>query len=160
MLIMKIKLDAADKIFGVMSLLFFITNILIVAFSIGSLPDIVPTHFNFKGEPNDYSSKNTLWAIPVLSGFIYMLTGLITGNPELYNYPSQKIDKEAMYKLGSKLMRSLRAWILFFIAIITFMVVQAAKTGTAKGSVWLLLFIFAIIAGHLIWFFVQWKKIN
>ena len=157
---MKIKLDTSDKFFEVISLLFLLANILIVALSISTLPDTIPTHFNFDGEPNDYGSKKELWIIPAVACFIYMLTGLLNSYPHLYNYPSQKNDKESQYKLGSKLMRSLRAWVLFFIAMVTYMIVHSAKTGTAKSSIWLLLFIFAIVAGHLIWFFIRWRKIK
>lgn len=157
---MKIKLDATDKIFEAASLLCLIGTVAILVFSIPGLPDTVPVHFNLNGEPNRYGSKNTLWAVIAISVFLYMLTGILSMFPQSFNYPSQKNDKEAQYKLGARFMRSLRAWILFFIMILSFIVVRSAKTGTAKGAVWLIAFVLAIVAGHLIYFFTKWKKIK
>lgn len=89
-----------------------------------------------------------------------MLIGLLSGYPHLYNYPSQKTDKEAQYKLGSKLMRSLRAWILFFLMILSCVIVRSAKSGTANGVIWLIAFVLTIVLGHLIYFAIKWKKIK
>lgn len=157
---MKTKLDASDKLLEAVSLIFLIAPVLIIGFSISDLPDIIPTHFNFEGVPNDYGSKNTLWVVPGVSVFIYMITGLISSYPNLYNYPSEKADKEGQYKLGSKLVRSLRAWILLFIAILGYMMIYSAKSGTAKGAGWFIGIMLTVIAAHLIWFFRQWKKIK
>lgn len=157
---MKTKLDAADKFFEALAIISVLATLGIVAISYRELPDIIPNHFDLNGVPNQYGSKTTLWMVVAISVFLYMLTGIIGMFPESFNYPSQKNDKEAQYKLGAKFMRSLRASVLLFIAIVSCMVVNSAKTGSAKGSVWLILLIFSIIAGHLIWFFIQWKKIK
>jgi uncharacterized membrane protein len=59
-----------------------------------SLPDEVPTHFNFKGEADDYSNKYALWwMLALLNGIGYFLFLLIpridpkkfaTSNPKIY----------------------------------------------------------------------------
>ena len=157
---MKIKLDAADKLFEAVALLCLLANVAIIAISYSALPDIIPVHFNFSGEPNQFGSKNTLWAIVAVSIFIYMLIGIISMFPESFNYPSQKEDKESQYKLGGKLLRSLKACILLFITITTFYMMQSAKTGSAKNAIWLIPLILLIVFGNLIWFAVKWKKIK
>lgn len=157
---MKIKLDATDKIFEAIAIISVLANAAIIAISLPGLPDIVPTHFDFYGVPNQYGSKNTLWITAAVSVFIYMLTGILSMFPESFNYPSQKIDKESQYKLGAKLMRSLRASVLLFITIVTFIILQSTKSGTAKGAFWLIALILLIISAHLIWFAVKWKKIK
>ena len=157
---MKLKLDAADKFFEALAIISVLANAAIISFSYPGLPDVIPTHFNFSGEPNQYGSKNTLWITVAVSVFIYMLTGIISMFPESFNYPSQKEDKEAQYRLGAKLMRSLRASVLFFVTTTTVVIVQSAKSGMAKGVFWLIALIIGIVAVHLIWFAVKWKKIK
>ncbi len=157
---MKTKLDATDKTFEAVALLCVLANVAIIAINYSSLPDVIPNHFDLSGVPNQYGSKNTLWAIAAVSVFIYMLTGIISMFPESFNYPSQKEDKESQYKLGGKLLRSLKACILLFITITTFYMVQSAKTGNAKNAIWLIPLILIIFFGNLIWFAVKWKKIK
>lgn len=157
---MKTKLDASDKIFEVISLASFISTIVIIAIAMPGLADVIPCHFDFSGAPNGYGSKYVLWTIVAVSAFIYMLTGILTGFPESFNYPSQKNDKESQYKLGAKLMRSLRACILFFITILTLVIVRSAQTGSAKDAFWLIGILPVLLIVNFSWFAVKWKKIN
>jgi uncharacterized membrane protein len=157
---MKLKLDAADKFFEAVALISVLANAAIIGLNYSSLPDVIPNHFDLNGVANQYGSKSSLWAVVAVSVFIYMLVGIITMFPESFNYPSQKNDKESQYKLGTKLMRSLRACMLLFITLITYIMINSAKTGTAKGTFWIISFVPAILLGNLIWFFVKWKKIK
>jgi uncharacterized membrane protein len=157
---MKIQLDTADKISEVVSLLFIAAGIFLVAFALPGLPDKVPVHFDLKGEPNRFGSKYELWIGVGASVMLYMLFSLISSKPHLYNYPSRKNDLESQYKLGSKMMRSLKAWMLLFLFVVNYIIVQSAHTHSAKGALWLIAFVLAIVAGHLIYFYTQWKKIR
>lgn len=157
---MKVKLDAADKFFEAVAILSVLATAAVISLNYSSLPDIVPNHFGWNGEPNQYGSKNSLWVIVAVSVFIYMLTGIISMFPQSFNYPSQKEDKESQYKLGAKLLRSLRASVLFFIALISVAMIESAKTGVLKGSYWMIVFLFAILIGNFIWFAIKWKKIK
>ena len=157
---MKIKLDAADKFFEAVAIISVFANAAIIAINYSGLPDVIPNHFDLNGLPNQYGSKNSLWAVVAVSVFIYTLMGIIAMFPASFNYPSQKNDKESQYKLGVKLLRSLRACILLFIALISFVMIQSAKTGMIKGTFWIIAIVPAILFGNLIWFFVQWRKIK
>ena len=157
---MKIKLDAADKILEAVALISVISTATIIAISFPGLPDIIPNHFNFDGVPNHYGSKNSLWATIAVSVFLYVIIGLTSMYPESFNYPSQKNDKESQYKLGSKLVRSLKASILISIMIVSWVEIQSAKSGTAKGAAWLIALILGVVFGNLIWFAIKWRKIK
>ena len=73
---MKIKLDAADKILEAVALIAVLGNALMIAISIQGLPDIIPNHFDLKGTPNQFGSKNSLWAVVAVSVFIYTIAGI------------------------------------------------------------------------------------
>lgn len=157
---MKTKLDASDKIFEVVSLASLVSTVLIIGIAIPGLSDVIPCHFDLSGVPNGYGSKYVLWTIVAVSFFIYMLTGILNMFPESFNYASQKNDKESQYKLGAKLMRSLRACILFFITILTLIMVRSAQTGSAKDAFWLIGILPILLIANFAWFAVKWKKIN
>jgi len=157
---MKFKPDAADKFFEVLAIISVLANAVIIGVSYSSLPEVIPNHFGLDGLPNQYGSKSSLWIVVAVSVFIYMLTGIIAMFPESFNYPSQKEDKVSQYKLGVKLMRSLRACILVYLALISVVMIQSVKTGTLKGIFLIIGFIPAILLGNLIWFAVKWKKIK
>jgi uncharacterized membrane protein len=157
---MKFKLDAADKFFEALAIISVLANAVIIGVSYSSLPDVIPNHFGIDGTPNQYGSKSSLWIVVAVSVFIYMLTGIIAMFPESFNYPSQKEDKASQYKLGVKLMRSLRACILLFVTLVTVVMIHSTKTGTAKGTFWIIGIVPLILLGNLIWFFSRWKKIK
>ncbi|HWY11480.1 MAG TPA: DUF1648 domain-containing protein [Bacteroidia bacterium] len=157
---MKIPLERNDKIAEIISVLFLFAGILIVAFALPELPDTVPVHFNLKGEPNRYGSKYQLWIGVGVSLLLYIIFSVVSAYPHLYNYPSQKNDIDAQYKLGSKMTRSLKTWILLFLVILNYIIVQSAYSNSAKNAIWLIGFVIAIVAGHLIYFFNKWKKIK
>lgn len=154
------KLDAADKFFEVASVIFLLANVIIVSIAVSNLPDTVAVHFDIYGEPNRYGSKHFLWISVAVSFFIYMLLGIISMFPESFNYPSRKNDVEGQYKLGVKLLRSLRACILLFIMLLSCAMIRSATTSSAKGMFWLMPIILVFLAGNLIWFAVKWKKLK
>lgn len=157
---MKIKLDASDTFFEVVAVISVFACVIIIAATYSGLPDVIPNHFDLNGFPNRYGSKNALWAVVAVSVFIYILMGVIAMFPESLNYPAKKNDKESQYKLGIKLLRSLKACILLFIALMSFIMIQSAKTGMIKGTFWIISIVPAILLVNLIWFFVRWKKIK
>ncbi len=63
------------------------------------LPNTMPTHFNLKGEADGFSSKNDLWALPILSLIIYYGVGKLITNikPWHYNYPTKVTEQKAPY---------------------------------------------------------------
>lgn len=154
------KPDATDKFLEVVSVVFLLSTVLIVSIAVPNLPDTVPVHFDMNGEPNRYGSKYFLWTSVAVSVFIYMLLGVIAMFPESFNYPSKKSDTEGQYKLGVKLIRSLKACILLFVAILSYAMVRSAQTSSAKDMFWLMPIVPAFLVGNLIWFAVKWKKLK
>jgi uncharacterized membrane protein len=40
-------------------------------FYFNSLPDNIPIHYNFSGYPDNFGSKLSIWALPLISAFLY-----------------------------------------------------------------------------------------
>jgi uncharacterized membrane protein len=69
------------------------------------LPDRVPTHFGFSGQPDDWGAKSTLLGLPLVG--LVMCAGLLllARVPHLYNYPVPITAANAgvQYRLGRRL---------------------------------------------------------
>ena len=81
-----VPLQSIDILLDIISATLIILMIVYVATSYGELPDIIPSHFNGKGEIDGHSEKTTLWFLPAIS--IAMFIGLFILNkyPHMHNY--------------------------------------------------------------------------
>ena len=85
-------------------------------------PDIVPIHFNFKGEIDSYGSKNTLFILLPIAIIIYIGLAILSKYPEVCNYCIEINDKnkEKQYSMASTFIRIINVEMLaifFYIQI-------------------------------------------
>jgi len=80
----KLKLSLYDKaleIFAGVLLLLMLSKIISVY---GSLPDIIPIHYNLKGEVDGYGNKATLFVLVFICFFNYTLLTIINFSPHTF----------------------------------------------------------------------------
>ena len=112
--------------------LMFLTGYVIYHF--GRLPDVIPSHFNGAGEADDYSQKSSIWALPAIGMFIYILLTVITRIPHQFNYTITITPANALkqYTFALRLIRYLKAailWLFFYISFATVKVVAKEDSG-------------------------------
>jgi uncharacterized membrane protein len=83
------------------------------------LPERVPTHFDFHGNPDAWSDKATLWYIP--GGILIFCYFLLLVVP--YLDPKKKIQL-----MGNKYYR-VRFGLMLFFSLISFFIIYSAKAG-------------------------------
>lgn len=118
-------------------------------FSYAGLPDEIPIHFNFKGQPDGYGSKGFLWLLPILGAAMSIGFTILSKIPHSYNYPVEITERNALplYTGASRMMRTMKALIIGLFAYITFSTIQVAK-GTEVGlSTYVLIFFFGALFG-------------
>ncbi len=104
-----------------------------------SMPDKIPIHFNLRGEPNGYGSKNMIWLIIGIAIFFFAVMNTILRIPDQYNY-SIKITEENAQRLYRITQHHL-LWIktilvLIFLGIIL-LIVQSVVTSKPPGwAIW------------------------
>lgn len=77
-----------------------------VGLTYDSLPDTVPTHFDFAGEADDWGPK---WTVLVLLGVSILTVGLVawlSARPRWFNYPGDLTETNAqfMYREGERML--------------------------------------------------------
>jgi uncharacterized membrane protein len=66
---------------GVLSLAAF------AAYYYPRLPQTIPTHFNFKGEPDGWGGKGVLIMLPAIGVILYTGLTVLAQFPHIFNYP-------------------------------------------------------------------------
>jgi len=113
-------------------------------FSISSLPEMIPTHFDFSGKPDDWGSKYNIIIPFIVALFLYILltgTWLFIAN---YKYPA-KINpalREIQAVFAKKLILILKAelsWVFFYILYKTIQVTNGNAEGLGQGFIFVFL---------------------
>jgi uncharacterized membrane protein len=152
----KIKLTYIDWIIEVISLALLLALISLTVHNSSMMPDRIPTHFNMQGIPDGYGSKATIWILPGIGLFIYLLLTIIARIPRTYNFPVTitKENAEIQYKLATRFIRVLKALMLLMFAFINYKTLETALNrsgGLGKGFMPVfLLFIFSSITFYIV----------
>lgn len=131
-----------------------------------SLPDRIPTHFNFQGVPDGWGNRNEIFVLPVLSACLYILLTGITVLLAVVKDPRKFINLPAKRKaaLNESQIEELRIFLnrsLFALKVLThgllictlYRTIEVAlNRGSSLGASWFF-FVLAIIilAGYMLW---------
>jgi uncharacterized membrane protein len=69
----------------------------LVLFKYSALPDNIPTHFNLKGEVDAYSSKASVFLLPVVGTILFIGLTILVRYPTQWNYYSKVTPEDAAY---------------------------------------------------------------
>lgn len=125
------------------------------------LPDTIPRHFNFKGEPDGFGGKGFILVLPFTGLGIFVLTTLLSRIPDAfyYQYNATKEQKKLLYNQGRIYIRLLQAEIVYFFLFGVWRTAQVAL-GKADGLGVFPLYIFLIvILGTSIYFAFRTNKV-
>lgn len=95
-----------------------------------SLPDTIPTHFNFAGEADDFGSKVSVWGLWFVSlGLFVMFSSLAYLPIKFWNLPeSVKQDTTGKGKaIALELMSSLKVFTAVLFLVLTWLIVRSAQ---------------------------------
>ncbi|TNE66195.1 MAG: DUF1648 domain-containing protein [Bacteroidetes bacterium] len=121
------------------------------------LPDMIPTHFNARGEADDYGSKASIWILPLIGAALYGFLTSLNRYPHVFNY-SVKItpdNAETQYRLAIRMLRGLKLFMLFLFTYICWGTIRGALAGDPGLSSWFVWLTFGGIAVMLIWYLIS-----
>ena len=127
----------------------------------GKAPDIVPTHFNFKGEIDAYGSKNTLFILLPIVIIIYIGLAILSKYPQVCNYCIEITpkNKDKQYSMASTFIRIINVEMLvifFYIQMSTAISMNSGKS-LSIGFLPIALFILFGSVGFYIYKSVKFK---
>ena len=121
-----------ENILDMVAIVGIVLSFLIVIYHWQTLPEKIPTHFDFAGNVNRFSSKNTLWFFPLSSTFSFFLLKIVGRRPHTFNYPIAITPENAavQYRLALTMMYWLRAEMIWLFTLIQWQIVVAANSPT------------------------------
>jgi len=124
-------IDLLAEFIGLAALLFMI---FLPLYHFTALPSELPSHFNFKGEPNSTASRNIIWLLPAIGLVLYSGLSVLSRYPHMFNYPVQitEVNAKKVYTLGIALVRYLKVLIIVVFLYLETMIIHI---GLGKASV-------------------------
>ena len=114
----KARYKRINKFLDIIGLALVVALVIMTFIYWGNAPDIIPTHYNFKGEVDAYGSKNTVFILLPIVLITYIGIAVLSKFPQVYNYPVEinPRNKEKQYLMASTFIRVLNVEIvtLFF----------------------------------------------
>lgn len=110
-----------------------------------SLPETVPTHFDFRGEADGFGSRTSiLWLAGVML-LMGALTAWLSTRPNMLNYPGEITEANAqrIYREGERML----VWVLAGVAVVYLGIVL--QTFAAAGSAVLVVGLVALLGSTL-----------
>ena len=127
----------------------------------GKAPDIVPTHFNFKGEIDAYGSKNTLFILLPIVIITYIGLAVLSKYPQVCNYCIEITprNKEKQYSMASTFIKIINVEIvaIFFYSQVSIAIAMNNGKGLSIAFLPIALFILFGSIGFYIYKSVKFK---
>ena len=123
-----------DWLFEICGAILVIINWLYLAFQYKKIPNSVPVHFDFWGNPNIYDTKEYLWITPIFVTALYVGMTYLNRIPEILSYPV-KITKEnaaALYQINLRTIRIIKVLIAGEFFLVSISKVSIALEQTAN----------------------------
>jgi len=151
-------LDWLLEVLTLVGLMFFLGYFL---YHYRKLPDIIPSHFSASGNPNEFSTKSSLWFLPGMAFFIYALLTIIALIPHQFNYIVKITPENALrqYTMAVRLIRYLKMVLTGLFFYICFSTVRFSMKASSGLGMWFLpLFLTLILIPLFLYMIVSLRK--
>lgn len=122
-----IELKTFDKILEVIALIVFISIWVTVIYFYNKLPQIIPVHFDLSGNVDRMGDKSSIFTLPFVASFIYLLLTVISKYPQSFNYLQEiTLDNaKSQYTFATRLLRVIKVIVLSVLFIIILVVIRS-----------------------------------
>ena len=153
----KLELAIADKTIEIVAwvLIFAVWGLTITNY--GSLPNIIPTHYNGAGVADGYGEKWLILTLPLVATVLFVALTILNKFPHIFNYLNEITEENALrqYTNATRLIRFLKLIVVLIFGLIAFKTIQNGN-GQAEGlGVWFLPLTMGLIFIPLFYFVVK-----
>lgn len=145
------------KILFIISGAMALTSLAIAIYYWAKLPDIIPTHFGFNGQPDDWNEKSVFYVflLPILQIFMQAMFVFLYYKPQYSDMPTtmwlvtlDKKYRDHAFELIRVVMIGTSLWVGALLTYMTYMMNFSAMNSDIGMSPWIL---GAIVIGMLAW---------
>ncbi|UXV32773.1 DUF1648 domain-containing protein [Mammaliicoccus sciuri] len=147
------------KVLDISSIVLWLISIILIMINYVDLPDKIPSHYNFAGDADAWSTKTFIFFMPVLGLLIWLMLHYLVSNPKLDKY----IHVPSLYGQPNKAQIENAKLLIYFIkfemmALFTFLVIKDLYTALGmpfKLGVWETIIILSVIGVTIIIFMAR-----
>ena len=74
-------LNGFERVVSVVAFAMLIVGWVFVIICYPKLPEIIPSHFNFSGDPDEFSAKRTIFILPVVGTLVFVIMTILMRLP-------------------------------------------------------------------------------
>lgn len=129
---LKIELTTFDKILEILGWIFIIAIWCMTIISYNQLPDIIPTHFNLKGEVNGFGEKWMILLLASLATILFLVMSYLNKFPHRYNYLTVITKDNALrqYTIATRVIRFLKILMVAIFLLTTYQTIKQSNKNT------------------------------
>ncbi len=148
-----IRLTRSDVIAEAIGWSIIILHWIFTLWHFDSLPEIIPIHFNARGEADGFGSKSNLMTLPIVNTLLFVGMTLLNRFPQAFNYmePITPENAQRQYRSATRMIRYMKLMVAFVFFIITYSTVETVFQGASGWTVWVLPLLFVSTLGVLIY---------
>jgi uncharacterized membrane protein len=122
-----------------------------------SIPERIPTHFGFSGQPDSWGSKYSLLLLIGVAAVLYLTLTVLQRFPHIYNYAFALTDanRRQQYLLARQLMTAMKAELAGVFTFIIYRTIQVALGQADNLTAYFLPVFLVLIFGTIIVYFVR-----
>lgn len=97
---MRISMNRIKNLSTLICIIMIITYAVHLFIIYQSLPEIIPSHFDFMGRPDSYGNRLQLIAEPLIALMIVVIMELVCHFPSMWNYPVELTEENREFLFG------------------------------------------------------------
>lgn len=163
--VLKLPITGWEIGLEVLSVLGVLFVFLLVYQSWGILPDRIPTHFGFTGQPDAWGNKENLFFLPIMTLAMYLLLTIVSRFPHTFNYTFNypvKITEEnaeTQYIMARHLIAVVKVETIWLFAYIQWITIEVALgKATGLSNLFLPIFMVVLLGTIVVYFYKARKK--
>ncbi len=135
----ELSLSYAAKVQEIASVALLVAHVILVASNFVSLPESVPIHINYRDEIDGWEKKSSIWLLPLIGLFIYMLMTVLNRYPEKFNYPYRFKPENAAFEYlrATRMIRWLKVCIMALFMMLTWRLIAEVKPEIGYLGPWM-----------------------
>jgi len=143
----ELKLTKLELFLEIMGYLLLVALWGFVIYTYSSLPEQIPIHFNVAGKVDDYHTKRSIFMLPVICTFLFVMLTYKAASPEneTYKVKITEQNRESQYRNTMNSFRMIKIIVATLFLLLSYKTSEVARAQSSELGVSFLILCAAIV---------------